>query len=292
MKKNDFPIYELRKHNETYSIKNYSHDFLGTVRRVLNTTPDSVDHHKKEINTCYFKNENLEIKKKKILLYLEKGKINKARKALTALSKEAGKAKKLVTHDKHRVIQSIDITIEYLAEEFALKSLLQEFIREQKKQKKSSKFNFKVVEQYNSMSEEELVEIIGQSVSRNAREVYQGAKLQILLLSKGKDIYLLKSGSETLIREQEIEVINRKDNISFGTKLFLAVKSDLYDLICNKESSPGDALFDSDKISQLIFSALTGIGITASPIIGSISALVLLYGRDKFCKNTKVSRTE
>ncbi|MGH1387852.1 hypothetical protein [Kordia sp.] len=284
MEKEKLPIFETVTENEPYV--SYDKDIpfglfgFGAIRSMLNPR-----YGYRDVEKTYFRPNNLRVRSENILSLLNKGKINKARKTLTKLSKEAFQAKKALYYDI-QAKEKIDNSINDLAEKFALKCMLKEFLKEQKKKKKSSKFNMIIVVPFLGKSEDELYETLGSYVSKNIKEIYFASKLQVLLLSKGKDIYFLGSGKN--IDNEVLETTQvEKENISFGKKLFNILKKNLYNIICGDENKTTGAIFDLDKIRKLIFLTLKKIGITSSPIIGSISALALLFGVDKFCERTK-----
>ena len=76
------------------------------------------------------------------------------------------------------------------------------------------------------------------------------------------------------------------DNEKFGKKLFHALKHLLYKALCPSGRAK-EVIFDHEIISKNIISVLTAYGISSNPIVGSTTALILLFGIDYFCSKNK-----
>lgn len=282
-------IYVKNIENKSVPTTKLPHTTGGLIDKFVFGKPDKITGYKTEkINKSYFREIYFHFREQKILNLIHGDNIHDARLELTKLSKEIGEAQKDL--DDSRAKEVLNTKIEQLSQEFALKCMLEEIIKEQNNTIEAPKFSKNLLKPYLNLSKDKLNEIIGGSISKSAKDIYRSTDYQILLLSKGKDVYIINSG-RTSFPEHDLSEVVKSENISFGIKLTKALKRSLYNTLCDKDNRVGQSMIDKDKISKLIFNILVSIGITASPIIGSISALILFYGLDVYCDMAKPEKS-
>ncbi len=234
--------------------------------------------HQKE---AYVNKSQLKIIELKILNDISLNNLTSAFLSIQKLSKELGKLKGSVFFDD---ITTLQLSVSKLTEEYRRKLLLNDVTTKYEFKNESQDFNLDLITPYFNYSQDELYGILGSYVTTSTRRHCNAIQSQINKLSKGEDVLLLKSGNELTPDEQRLNMAKKQEDISFGKELWDAMKSSMYDTLCDPKSRPGRILFDKDQMVKLVISSLTIIGVTANPVLGSISALVFMWGLDTVCK--------